>query len=288
MNKRYVFFLKPVFFILVIIMDPGCGNRKGGNTNQSIPADTLALIQKIDSLKKLGYPMIDFHAHLKGGLTTEGLLEHSRKTGIRYGVAANCGIGFPITSDSSLMEYFRSLIPYPVFKGLQAEGREWIKLFSIDSVKKFDYSFTDAMTFTDHKGRRMRLWMKDEVWVDDKQQFMDMLVDRITTIMENEPVQIYVNPTFLPDTISTEYDVLWTEERMNRVVQAAVKNKIAIEINSRYRIPSAKFIKKARDAGVKFTFGINNTDANLGFLEYGMDMIEECKLQPSDFWQIQR
>jgi len=186
------------------------------------------------------------------------------------------------------MEYFRSLVPSPVFKGLQAEGREWIKLFSIDSVKKFDYSFTDAMTFTDHKGRRMRLWMKDEVWVDDKQQFMDMLVDRITTIMENEPVQIYVNPTFLPDTISTEYDVLWTEERMNRVVQAAVKNKIAIEINSRYRIPSAKFIKKARDAGVKFTFGINNTDANLGFLEYGMDMIEECKLKPSDFWQIQR
>ena len=216
----------------------------------------------------------------------DSLLSHSRITGISYGVAANCGIGFPITNDPSLMDYFYSLQPYPVYKGLQAEGREWINLFSIDSVKKFDYAFTDAMTFTDDSGRRMRLWMPDEVWVDDKQVFMDMLVDRITTIMENEPVNIYVNSTFLPDVISAEYDKLWTDERMDKVIAASVKNNIAVEINSRYKIPSAKFIKKAKAAGVKFTMGTNNTDADIGYLEYGLDMIDECKLEPGDFWLI--
>jgi len=283
MNKSFVY-LSASFFILLYSCNNTGRHKKASDIYEQ--ADTLALVQKIDSLKKTGYPMIDFHAHLKGGLTMEGLLEHSGKTGIRYGVAANCGIGFPITNDSSLMQYYRSLLPYPVYKGLQAEGREWMKLFSIDSVKKFDYAFTDAMTFTDNKGRRMRLWIQDEVWIDDKQDFMEMLVDRIVSIMENEPVDIYVNPTYLPEVISSEYNKLWTDERMDRVISAAVKNGIAIEINSRYRIPSSRFIKRAKKAGVKFTLGINNADTNLGFTEYGLEMIEECKLEPGDFWQI--
>jgi hypothetical protein len=260
--------------------------QRNKNGIESLQTDTLALINRIDSLKKIGFRMIDMHAHLKGGLTMNGLLEHAKKTGISYGVAANCGIGFPIKNDSGLMAYYYSLVPYPVFKGLQAEGREWINLFSPDSVKKFDYVFTDAMTFTDNKGRRMRLWMKDEVWVDDRQAFMEMLVEKITSIMASEPVDIYVNPTFLPDTISSEYDKLWTEERMNKVITAAVKNNIAIEINSRYKIPSATFIKKAKAAGVKFTMGTNNPAAELGFLEYCMDMINTCNLKPEDFWQV--
>ncbi len=127
-------------------------------------------LQKIDSLKKLGYPMEDLHVHLKGGLTIAEAVENSKATGIKYGIAANCGIGFPITNDTTLMEYFHSLEGYPVYKALQAEGREWINLFSKDSVEMFDYTFTDAMTFTDHKGRRTRLWMNDEVWVEDKQR----------------------------------------------------------------------------------------------------------------------
>ena len=52
-------------------------------------------LAKIDSLKHAGFDIIDLHAHLKGGLTIEGLLSHSRETGIRYGVAANCALVSP-------------------------------------------------------------------------------------------------------------------------------------------------------------------------------------------------
>ena len=45
-------------------------------------------------------------------------------------------------------------------------------------IAKFDYVFTDSMTFTDQRGKRVRLWMPDEVQVDDKQAFMDMLAKR--------------------------------------------------------------------------------------------------------------
>jgi len=72
---------------------------------------------------------------------------------------------------------------------------------------------------------------------------------------------------------------------MDKVIQAAVNNNIAIEINARYKIPSAKFIKKAKAAGVKFSMGTNNPDNELGYLEYPIRMIEECGLQPGDFFK---
>ncbi len=246
------------------------------------------LIRKIDSLNKAGFNITDYHAHLKGGLTIEQLLAHAKRTGIKYGVAVNGGIGFPIQNDTLLSVYLQSMKNQPVYCALQAEGREWIKLFTPDSVAKFDYVFSDAMTFTDAKGRRMRLWMKNEVYVDDAQQFMDYLVNQIVDIVTKEPINIYVNPTFLPDTIAKRYDELWTKERMMKVIKALKKSGVALEINTRYQIPSAKFIALAKKEGIKFTFGTNNGEANLGYLEYGLQMIDKCKLKPNDFWQCKK
>jgi hypothetical protein len=246
------------------------------------------LIQRIDSLNKAGFEITDYHAHLKGGLTIEQVLEHSAKTGIKYGVAVNCGLGFPVQNDTALSVYYRSMKKYPVFLGMQAEGREWVNLFSPDSVALFDYVFTDAMTFTDAEGRRNRLWIKNETFVTDPQVFMDFLVNQIETILSTEKIDIYVNPTFLPDTLQSQYNVLWSPERMKRVVAALKNNKIAMEINSRLKLPSPEFIKMAREAGVKFTMGTNNTNADLGYLEYGLYMINECKLKPEDFWKCKK
>lgn len=231
------------------------------------------------------FPLIDFHVHLKGGLALEEALELSRSSGINYGIAANCGIGFPVTDDESLIEYVEGLEGKPVFKGMQAEGREWVRLFSEEAIAKFDYVFSDALTFTsDETGRRMRLWMADEVEFSDKQAFMDMYVKKIVGILEREPIDIFVNPTFLPSVIASEYDKLWTEERMDRVIRAAAKHDVAIEINARYRIPSVAFIQRAKAAGVKFSLGTNNGGRELGRLEYCLQVIEKCALDESHMY----
>lgn len=265
--------------ILIIFAAVACSSPEKKLTREAF------LIQKIDSLNKAGFEITDYHAHLKGGLTMEQLLEHSAKTGIKYGVAVNGGLGFPVQNDTSLSAYFHSMRSYPVFLAMQAEGREWVNLFSPDSVALFDYVFTDAMTFTDAKGRRNRLWIKEETFVDDPQEFMEYLVQQIETILSHEKVNIYVNPTYLPDTLKARYDELWTPERMARVVAALKNNGIAMEINSRLMLPSPAFIKLAKESGVKFTMGTNNTNAELGLLEYSLNMINECNLKPDDFWK---
>ena len=240
----------------------------------------------VTKLMKAGFPFVDFHVHLKGGLTVDEVVENSQKVGINYGIAPNCGLHFPVTNDSSLYAYINDVAGSPTFKGMQAEGREWITLFSAEAIAKFDYVFTDAMTFTDSKGRRNRIWMLEEVWVDDKQQFMDDLVAKIEAIFSQEPVDIYVNPTVLPAEIMDEYEQLWTKERMARVVKVLADNNIALEINARYKTPKATMIKMAKEAGVKFAFGTNNTGRDLGQLQYCLEMIQECGLTPNDMFEI--
>jgi hypothetical protein len=228
-------------------------------------------------LYKPAFPLVDYHVHLKGGLTLEQALENSEARNTKFGIAENCGLGFKVTTDNQLRPFLRMLEQKPVYAAMQAEGREWQDLFSTEMIAKFDYVFTDAMTFTDHRGRRVRLWMPNEVRIDDEQNFMDMYVDRIISVL-SEPIDIYVNPTFLPAVIADRYDRLWTPRRMDKVINAAVKNGVAIEINARYKLPSKTFIQRAKKAGVKFAFGTNNGDKELGHLEYSRRMAKQCDL----------
>jgi len=241
---------------------------------------------KLIDLSVNNFPLIDLHTHLKGGLTAEQALGNARKYGFTYGFAVNCGLKMGFETDSALQEFVQTYEqPASTWFAMQAEGREWLDLFSKETIAQFDYVFTDAMTWTNDNGKRMRLWIEDETEVGDPQNFMDQLVDRIEKILNNEPINIYVNPTYLPAEINDMYDELWTMERIDRIIKALVDNNVALEINAKLKLPKAGFIKRAKDAGVKFTFGTNNGGANdLGRLEYCINMVQECSLTPDDMW----
>jgi hypothetical protein len=231
------------------------------------------------------FPITDLHIHLKDNFTIEDAAKKSKKENINYGIAVNCGLGFPVHKDSQIDSVLLTFKDYPQFYvALQAEGREWVDIFSMESIEKFDYVFTDAMTFTDEKGRRNRIWMPKETWIENEEEFMDYLVNTLVKILNTEPIDIYVNSTFLPAQMADRYSYFWTEERMDKVIRAAKANNIAIEINNRYRIPSADFIKRAKEAGVKFTIGTNNADENFSGAGYALKMIKECKLSEKDFF----
>jgi hypothetical protein len=249
------------------------------------PAD-LEFEKQIVDLSSQNFPLIDFHTHLKGGITREEALAHARSYGYTYGIAVNCGIKMGFESDAELKAYLDAFEPTPfAWHAMQAEGREWLELFSKESRERFDYAFTDAMTWTNDNGKRMRLWIPGETEIGDPQDFMDQLTARIVKIVTTEPIDIHVNPTYLPGPIADQYDALWTDDRIDKVVKALAESGVALEINNRNRIPSAKFITRAKEAGVKFTFGTNNGGANdLGRMDYAIEIIDECGLTPQDMW----
>jgi len=257
------------------------------------PADTLPPVDErqdgIIRLQQRDFPVIDYHVHLKGGLTKEMAHAMSMHYGINYGVAPNAGeggVGRMLADDAEVHAYHDEISGEPFLFGVQGEGRKWTQTFSQDALGIFEYLFTDAMTIIDHKGRISRIYRPEEVHFDGigKEAYMDHLVDQTVLILTNEPADIFANPTFLPDVLQDEYERLWTPERVDRVLDVLEKYHIALEINPRYRIPSFDIIRRAKARGIKFTFGTNNVDADFGCLEYAQEAIDACSLTTADIW----
>ena len=257
------------------------------------PCDTMPVPDEqndpVIRLQQRNFPLIDYHVHLKGGLTKDMAHAMSMNYGINYGVAPNAGeggVGRMLADDEEVYEYYDEVKDMPFLRGVQGEGRRWTMTFSQEALGVFDYLFTDAMTIVDHKGRLSRIYRPEEVHYDgiDKEQYMDHLVDQTVKILTNEPADIYANPTYIPDDMASDYDRYWTDDRVDRVLDVLEKYGIALEINARYRIPSFDIIRKAKERGIRFTFGTNNVDADFGRLEYCIEAIEECGLTPDDLW----
>ena len=257
------------------------------------PADTLPPVDEqedsIIRLQQRDFPVIDYHVHLKGGLTKEMAHAMSMNYGINYGVAPNAGeggVGRMLANDEEVYAYYKEISGEPFLFGVQGEGRKWTQTFSPEALGIFEYLFTDAMTIIDHKGRNARIYRPEEAIFDgiDKETFMDHLVDQTVLILTNEPADIYANPTYLPDEMQDGYDRYWTPERVDRVLDVLEQYQIALEINPRYMIPSFDIIRRAKARGIKFTFGTNNVDADFGRLEYAVEAIEACGLTPADIW----
>lgn len=238
--------------------------------------------------QQVDFPVIDFHVHLKGGLTKELAQAKSLSYGINYGIAPNVGeggIGRMLRSDAEADAYYREVANLPFLRGAQGEGRKWPYEFSRRALAQFDYLFTDAMTIVD-AGVPLRIYRPSEFRLNGRTQeeWMDFLVSQMEKILTNEPVDIYANATYLPPPLEKDYDALWTDERIDRLLTVLEKNHIALEISARYRIPSAKIISRAKARGIKFTFGTNNENADFGQLEYALDMVDACGLTASDIW----
>lgn len=234
------------------------------------------------------FPVIDFHVHLKGGLTKEMAHAKSLAYGINYGVAPNVGeggVGRMLRSDAEADAYYAEVKDLPFLRGAQGEGRKWPYEFSRRALDRFDYLFTDAMTVVDG-GVPLRIYRPAEFKLNGRtrEEWMDFLVSQIEKILANEPVDIYANATYLPPPLAADYDALWTDARVSRLLDALAKNRVALEINARYKIPSAKIISRAKARGILFTFGTNNENADFGRLEYALDMVDACGLTAADMW----
>ena len=239
-------------------------------------------------LVRNGVPQVDYHAHPESGMTVARAVAISIERGVELGLVQHAGVkdsASPdrVSSDDELKAWIKSLEGKPVFKGIQAERMNWMSAFSKDVVAKLDYVLSDALTMPDKSGALVKLWMPG-FQTDDAEDFMDRYVDFHVEVMAKQPIDILANPTFLPEAL--DYEKLWNEKRMLRVVDAAVRCHVAIEINSRYRVPRLAFLEMAREAGLKFSFGSNaHTADGIGNIEYGVEMYRKLGLKVEQFFR---
>jgi histidinol phosphatase-like PHP family hydrolase len=234
---------------------------------------------------------VDYHVHLDNS-TIDKVLEISRQRGVTFGIVEHAGTEeneYPVvlSSDEELRGYLAMLEGKPVYRGVQAEWIDWSSCFSPEMLSRLDYVLMDAMTFPGKDDRRVKLWQPDvESRVDmaDKQAFMDRYVDWYVETIEKQPIDILGNASWLPRPLAAEYDAYWTPARVRKVVNAAVKHQVAIEISSGFKLPKLFFLEIAKAAGAKFSFGSNGRYPNMGKLDYCLQMATELGLTKADLF----
>ena len=232
-------------------------------------------------LSRVDFPIVDYHVHLSGNI--EWAVELSRKRGVKFGIVEHPGSGYKIVNDEALKKYIDMLKNYPVYIGLQPVYPNWAKAFSKELLYQLDYILMDALTLPENDGSWLRIWRKDTK-VADKEAFMKRYVDFNLQILTNEPIDIFAWPTFLPACIADEYDALWTHERMQKIIDAAVKKDIAIELNELAKVPKIGFVKMAKEAGAKFTFSTDSRNDRAGKFEYCLQIAKQGGLTIKDMF----
>jgi histidinol phosphatase-like PHP family hydrolase len=228
------------------------------------------------------FPLMDLHVHLTNDYTIDRMMEIAKTRNVKFGILDHPA-DWAIRNDADLKKYIDKLRKYPVYIGLQPIDLEWTKRFSPELLSQIDYVLMDPQRVPMGNGETLSIWQFD-TYVEDTEEFMKRYMAYSMEVLNNQPINIFGWPLFLPVCIARDYYSLWTPERMQQIISAAKKRNIAIEINDMAHTPHDKFINMAKDQGLKFTFGSDSRNQNAGRLIYSKAVAKKCNLKKEDFF----
>jgi hypothetical protein len=234
-----------------------------------------------------GVPGVDYHAHIGDGISVDQAIALAKRRGLKFGLLQHAGVkghGYAVSDDAELDAWISSLDGKPVFKGVEGEGTDWMSAFSKAAIARLDYVQADPFAVPDASGAPMQIW-RPEFHPGNPQEFMDRYVDYHLFLITTHPIDILAVPTVLPEVLRADYDNLWTARRTQTIIDALVKFDVALEIDSRFRVPSMRFLEAAKAAGVKFAFGSNyQTAEGLGDISYCVERYRHLGLTTDQFF----
>jgi len=241
------------------------------------------LFARSASSPDIAYDYMDLHVHTASSFGMDRIMQISQEKRVKFGIVEHPGKNSRIRNDVDLQDYIKGLKQYPVYIGLQPTRRNWRKDFSKEVISQVDYILMDPQTIPNDDGSFMGIW-KFDTRVDDTEVFMKKYMAHSVDILENEPIDVFGWPLFLPVCIARDYYAIWTEERMQTIIDLAKAKDIAIEINEMAHVPHREFITSAKARGLKFTFGSDARDPRAGAIVYGRRVAEACGLTKDDFF----
>ncbi len=237
---------------------------------------------------KLDFPLFDLHVHPSGRLSIAQAGEIAREKGMAFGMVDHLGPRYRIRTNEDLKQYIEAVRKADMYVGMQPTFPGWRRLFDKKLYQQLDYILMDALEIPNPDGSRWKIW-RDDTEVDDKEAFMDRYLDFYLQIIATEKIDVVAATAYLQPSLQGDYDKLWNEKRMRTLIDAAVKNKVALEITQYYQRPTARFVRMAKAAGAKFTFGTNSrTESAVGTIPYCIKIAQECGLTAKDMWLPKR
>ena len=239
----------------------------------------------------------DLHVHTTfsdGDLSLEEVVSLAAARGVQVGIADHISYRTPDRMVSSLAAVGRYLDALEAAPVLVAGEFCWCdRMYDElppEVLARFDYRIGSNHGFALPDGTWASPWWKTlpGAWTRRAEEVMEIMIHNLCDMIRTMDVQIAAHLTLTPPALLTlEPDALawWTVEREDRIVDALVESGVALEISSRYRLPHQGLLRKAKQAGARFSLGSDaHHRAQVANLEWAIEAAEEAGITGADLF----
>lgn len=216
------------------------------------------------------FPFIDLHISTNDQFDIKSAVDFFYRTGINLGLVIDLRKTNADSADQTAAGHAKKYSDYPVFLGIIKDNETNLEAISPENLSKYDYVMGEVAV--------------KNTAIINKETFMNDYVTDIISFLNRGDIDIWATPTQLPAAISSDYDKLWTKERMSKVIDAARAKGIAIEIHNTLKVPGIEFIKLAKEKGCLFTCGGIDQSEEMGRADYFLEVIQQCGFNYKDIF----
>lgn len=238
----------------------------------------------------------DLHTHTThsdGHASVAELLHTANEKGYGLGVSDHLYCGGMNTRED-VLAYLTELKQYPVLKGCEANiGEDYSHDEAV--ISSFDYVIASVHDVPDLMGKSIRLSEyfgkragEDCIWDNPfcqghSERYLTALLPIITQTMQTQCMDIYGHCTVLPfceDLAGSTFLVDWE----NELISLCKKYHIALEISGLWKEPGLSMVRRAKAAGIKFTYGSDcHLKKDICDINYSIEIGNKAGLEESDF-----
>ncbi len=243
----------------------------------------------------------DLHAHTTmsdGDVPLERVVEIAAERGVQIGIADHVSTRNTdrfVATVAAVESYLAAIEDAPVFRSAEFCWCDdlW-RTLPAETMDRFDYRIGSNHGFWLPDGTMGSPWWRrlPPPWAGRPQELMEVMVANLCDMVRTMPVQIAAHSTLTPPALlEMEGDphAWWTDEREDRYVEALAGSGVALEISNRYRLPHDRLLRKAKDAGARFSLGSDgHTEAQLGRLDWAVEAARRVGIDDSDLFVPER
>ncbi|HYJ80507.1 MAG TPA: hypothetical protein VEW03_12920, partial [Longimicrobiaceae bacterium] len=157
-------------------------------------------------------------------------------------------------------------------------------------MARFDYRVGSNHGFRLPDGSLGSPWWRrlPPPWDERPDELMELLAASLCEMVRTMPIHIAAHSTLIPPALlALEPDVhaWWTEEREDRYVQALAASGVALEVSNRYRLPHERLLRRARQAGVRFSLGSDgHSEGQVARLDWAVQAARRAGIGDGDLF----
>lgn len=242
----------------------------------------------------------DLHAHTTmsdGDLPLARVAALARERGVQIGIADHVSTRNTerfVANEAAVRRYQDALEGAPVLRSAEFCWCDTLwKELPAEVMERFDYRIGSNHGFWLPDGTMASPWWQrlPSPWDREPGRLMDLMVANLCDMVRVMPVQIAAHSTLTPPALLAldDVDAWWTPEREDRYVEAVVESGVALEVSNRYRLPHDRLLRKAREAGARFSLGSDgHTEQQVGRLEWAVETARRVGITDADLFVPER